>query len=80
MLLETAPSTKLAQEGNIVDILVGVSLATSKREARTFIESGAVEVNGEKVSDLEKVVSDKDSISGLILLKRGKKMLHLLEL
>ena len=39
----------LAGEGRaLLDVLVETSLVTSKREARQFLESGAVSVNGEK--------------------------------
>ena len=35
----------------IVDVLVSAGLASSKREAREFIESGAVTIDGERVTD-----------------------------
>lgn len=38
-------------DDNIVDVLVAVQLAASKREAREFIESGAVTLDGEKITD-----------------------------
>ncbi|MCA9360278.1 tyrosine--tRNA ligase [Candidatus Nomurabacteria bacterium] len=79
MLLETAPSSELKKEALLVDVLVETKLATSKREARMFIESGAVEVNGEKISSLETKVISSESIDGLILLKRGKKQLHIIK-
>ena len=78
ILLSNAPVSTLKEGNGLVDILVEVGLATSKREARTFIEGGAVSVNGEKVEDLEKTITNNDNISGLVLLKRGKKNLHLL--
>ncbi|MCA9363324.1 tyrosine--tRNA ligase [Candidatus Kaiserbacteria bacterium] len=78
MLLETAPSSEF-KAGVLVDVLVEVGLATSKREARTFIESGAVEVAGIKVDDVEMVVEAGLAVSNLILLKRGKKNLHILK-
>ena len=37
---------------SIVDMVVNVGAASSKREAREFISSGAVSVNGEKVTDV----------------------------
>jgi tyrosyl-tRNA synthetase len=58
----------------LLDALVNLKLASSKREAREFVKNGAVKVNGEKVSDLEAVISKKDCLDGgYIFIKRGKK-------
>ena len=40
----------------LVDALVNTKAASSRREARTFISSGAVSVNGEVVKDVEFVI------------------------
>ena len=59
---------------NIVDMLISMNAASSKREAREFISSNAVAINGNKINDLEYVVSDKDFIDNMyIIVKRGKK-------
>ena len=59
---------------SIVDMLVNVGAASSKREAREFLSSGAVSVNGEKVSDLTVNVTDDMFIDNTyIIIKRGKK-------
>ena len=59
---------------NIVDMVVNVEAASSKREAREFVSSGAVSVNGEKVSDISLVVTDDMFIDNTyIIIKRGKK-------
>ncbi|MEY3783908.1 MAG: hypothetical protein RLZZ230_230, partial [Candidatus Parcubacteria bacterium] len=55
ILLENAPQQKITSGMTLIDILIETGLATSKREARTFIESGAVSLNGEKVEVLESV-------------------------
>ena len=58
----------------IVDMLVNVGAASSKREAREFVSSGAVSVNGEKVTDVTLNVSDDMFIDNTyIIIKRGKK-------
>lgn len=51
---------------SLVDDLVATGLASSKKEARQFIGSGAVSVNGEKVTDEAKV------LSAPAILKKGK--------
>lgn len=79
LLRENAPLTKVVDGSFLVDVLVESDLASSKREARTFIESGAVAVNGVKVVDLEYRVN-KNVNGELVHLKRGKKNVVLLEL
>jgi tyrosyl-tRNA synthetase len=52
------------------------ALAQSKREARQFLESGAVAVNGEK-AELARRLRSEDLLHGkAILLRRGKKNWH----
>lgn len=80
LLLENAPLTKVKLAEQLVDVLVRSELASSKREARTFIESGAVILGGEKVTQAEAVVDARVFINGVTLLKRGKKQLVVLEL
>ncbi|MFT3927609.1 MAG: tyrosine--tRNA ligase [Myxococcales bacterium] len=67
----------LAGEGRaLLDVLVETSLVQSKREARQFLESGAVSVNGDK-ADLSRRLRSEDLLHGkAILLKRGKKNWH----
>lgn len=72
MVKDSAPSFSVASATFLTDVLVESGLASSKREARTFIESGAVQVNGEKVTDLEKAVSIETDGKD-VLVKRGKK-------
>jgi tyrosyl-tRNA synthetase len=69
--------TQLEGEGvPLLDLLAQTSLAASKREARQFLESGAVQVNGEK-ADLSRRLRTDDLLHGkAILLKRGKKNWH----
>lgn len=79
ILLVSAPTVAMDSGTLLVDALVGSELASSKREARTFVESGAVTVNGEKVMDLAYVL-DKSQTGDLVHLKRGKKNVSLLTL
>ncbi len=80
ILLENAPKTNVAPGQSIVDTLVETTLASSKREARTFIESGAIIINETKITDVEAVLLNEHFIDGLALLRRGKKNVHLLTL
>ena len=68
------PST---ENGNntLVDTLIELKLASSKREAREFIRNGAVSLNGDKVTDEALVLSSDLAIEGkFIVLRRGKKL------
>lgn len=59
---------------NILDILVQVGAASSKREAREFIGNGAISINGEKIVDIDMVVDDSKFIEDTyVVIKRGKK-------
>ena len=61
-------------EVNIVDLLMNMGVAGSKREAREYITGNAISINGEKVNQLEYIISDKDFLGGTyIIVKRGKK-------
>jgi tyrosyl-tRNA synthetase len=80
MLIQTAgPVTKGSEGMFLVEALVETGLATSKREARTFIESGAVMVNGVKNLTLDYQLF-KSGDGELIHLKRGKKNAAFLQL
>lgn len=58
----------------IADLAVNIGAASSKREAREFIGSGAISVNGEKITDANQVIDENMFIEGTyIIVKRGKK-------
>ena len=66
--------TTVEKDINILDMLINIGAASSKREAREFVSGNAVAINGEKVTDLDYVISDKDFINDkYIIVKRGKK-------
>ena len=63
----------------IAEILPQTSLAESKREAREFLNNGAVSVNGEKAG-IDRALTAADLLHGrTILLRRGKKHWHATE-
>ena len=74
VLKENAPMFEASQGRLLVDVLVESGLASSKREAREFIEGGAVTLSGEKVTDVDSRVE----FGELAILKRGKKNLVVL--
>lgn len=78
LLLTNAPTTNIQSGTTVLDVLVESGLASSKREARMFIESGAVLVNDEKVTSTDMLLDDSLSVQGLVFLRRGKKRLSIL--
>jgi len=59
---------------NILDLLVNMNASCSKREAREFVTSNAISINGKKVNDVLYNISDNDFLYGkYIIIKRGKK-------
>ena len=73
------PKSRLADEGAaLVDLLVEASVAKSKREARDFLEQGAISVNGERVG-LDGRLTARSLLHGeVVLLRRGRKSWHVL--
>ncbi len=68
-----------APEIGLVQALVESGLAQSNKMAREFIVNGAVSVNGGKVTDVDTVLVSSQALFGAYyLLKRGKKLFHLL--
>ncbi len=67
----------LGGEGaSLSELLADTSLASSRRQAREFLQNGAVAVNGEKVA-ADYVLRSEDLLHGsTVLLKRGKKNWH----
>lgn len=69
----------LPAEGlDLIDVLIDCKLATSKREAREFIASGSVTVNGQKVGDPARLTPGQLLHGSLTAIRRGKKNWHLI--
>ncbi len=59
---------------NIMDLLINMKIASSKREAKEFITNNAISINGQKITDPEYNIGNKDFIENTyIILRRGKK-------
>lgn len=65
----------------LLDALIETKLASSKREAREFVSNNSIKINGNKVNDLNYVLSENDLLNKTyIFLKRGKKNISLIKL
>lgn len=56
----------------IVDVLVANGLAKSKTEARQFLESNAVYINGQQIPLNKFTIESADAIHGYVIIRRGK--------
>ena len=67
-------AAKIDDALTLTDTLVQAGIASSKREAREWINQGSIQVNGDKVNDVEFIVSSANAISeGRTLIKKGKR-------
>lgn len=74
------PSVELAEDLNLVDALVFAKAASSKRESREFINNNSILINGEKVNNLEFIISKENAIGGkFTVIRRGKKKYFLIK-
>ena len=81
-IVELFGDLKVVQPKDLLleDLLIGIKAATSKREAREFINGNSISINGEKCVDLKKVVGDADALFGeYVVVKRGKKNYYLVQ-
>ncbi len=79
--MKGVPSFKYSEELPLIDILVNNNMASSKREAREFINNNAVSINGEVVNDEKKLITKDMALEGkVIIFRRGKKKYFLAEL
>lgn len=72
------------EETGLIDFLVDITdISPSRRQAREDIKNGAIYLKGKRITDMNYVVSEKDSYDGrFILVRRGKKryfMVHLVD-
>ncbi len=72
------PTFEITEDENILDFLVNHGIVTSKREGREFLNSGSITLNGEKVTDLEMVITKSKAIEEkYVIIRRGKKKYYL---
>ena len=80
--MSNVPSTQLTKDDltdgaiGILDLMLKCSLVPSKKEARRLIEQGGVELDGEKVTDVNTPVTEMQLSGEGVMLKKGKKVFH----
>jgi tyrosyl-tRNA synthetase len=67
-------------EIKLVDLLAEANISPSKRRAREDIANGAIYINDQRCSDLDKLVAPADRLQGsYIVIRRGKNKYHLVK-
>ena len=79
--IDDMPSTTLDAVGKtVIDVLVEAKLVPSKSEARRLIQQGGVAVDDVKVTDTAATLNASDFEKGYVIIKKGKKTYHKIEL
>ncbi|RST76414.1 tyrosine--tRNA ligase [Siminovitchia acidinfaciens] len=66
-------------DAGLVNVLVEAKISPSRRQAREDIQNGAVSVNGERITDIQYELSDKDKLGGkFTIVRRGKKKYYMI--
>ncbi|EOT40831.1 MULTISPECIES: tyrosine--tRNA ligase [Enterococcus] len=69
------PTVEISNESvNIVELLVATNIEPSKRQAREDVSNGAISINGDRITDLDFVVTPSDHFEGkFVVIRKGKK-------
>ena len=77
----TMPTTALGREEaerlSVIDLLIRVGLAASRREGRDLVSAGAISINGQRVKSVDATLSREMARFGrFIIIRKGKKSYH----
>lgn len=82
-LEENGMPTVVTSDVNVLELLVSTGLAKSKRQGREFIQSGAIQVNGAKLSAQEDELNSLEftdfKFDTFLVLQRGKREFRLIK-
>jgi tyrosyl-tRNA synthetase len=84
-ITEDMPSTELPselfEEGmDILTLLLKTGLTSSKGEGRRLIQQGGLYLDNNRVDDMELILTKEDFREGKLLLRKGKKVYHLVKI
>ena len=80
--MSNVPTVTISKEevgSTLIDIIAGAKILPSKKEVRRLIEQGGLSLNGEKVTDVTRILNEEDFEDGVALIKRGKKNYNKIE-
>ena len=73
-IFKGVPTFETKDGANIIEMLVEGNVASSKREAREFVNAGSITINEEKITDENYIINNTLAIDEEILVvRRGKK-------
>ena len=68
------PTFEINEEIPLIDLLITNSIASSRREAREFLNGNAISINGDVVNDENMIINNSIAIDNkVIVIRRGKK-------
>lgn len=76
----TVTVSKDVLETELLQVLADSKIVPSKAEGRRLIQQGGLSLNGEKIIDVKRILSQDDFKEGSALVKRGKKNYNKIEL
>lgn len=83
--MDNVPKTQLQsevfEEGvNVITLLTEIKLVPSRSEGNRLIEQGGLTIDGNKISDKNYTITKESFNDNKILIKKGKKTFHMVEL
>ena len=79
-VFKNVPNYEIEKDTNIVDLLVESKVCSSKREAREFVSNNSITLNGDKINDLEFIITKEFAIDDkYVVIRRGKKKYFLVK-
>ena len=79
--LAGVPNFELSESISLIDLLVNNKIVSSRREAREFLNNGAISINGDKVNDENLIIDSTIAIENkFIVIRKGKKNYYLVKL
>ncbi|MBW6410818.1 tyrosine--tRNA ligase [Clostridium weizhouense] len=81
--MSNVPTVTISKEdlgSSLLDIIASTKIVPSKKEGRRLIEQGGLSINGEKVTEISRILTEDDFKDGSALIKRGKKNYNKIEI
>ncbi|MDD5794543.1 tyrosine--tRNA ligase [Clostridium sp. HCP1S3_B4] len=81
--MSNVPTVEISKDvlgSTVLDVIAQNKIVPSKKEGRRLIEQNGLSLNDEKVTDVQRLLTEEDFKNGSALIKRGKKNYTKLEL
>ncbi|WP_017211253.1 tyrosine--tRNA ligase [Clostridium beijerinckii] len=81
--MSNVPTVTIAKEEiglPILEVMASTKIIPSKKEGRRLIEQGGLSINGVKVEEVNRILTEEDFQDGAVLIKRGKKNYNKIEI